>query len=244
MGLVLEGQGHLGSYHTIESQNGAHLRASSASRSRSSNRESSETASTITRPSQATRSSTRKLQKHKVSRPERDCRSEADLVQSHSTLMSSPPAYSDIIKANHDQKDDEKVDEVLPIVPASKPSLYGSSSSATGPQGLFPPYPSNNHNLNTSLPQSVAFMGPMPPAILVPVFPQPYLQPQYPHQPQWPYPPPSIGGAHKSRSSITEFVAKIALDAALPGSKCECGTRHFGDHLRCWRNCCIRKGCV
>ena len=67
VGLVLEGQGHLRSYHTMESRNGAHLRTSSASRSRSSIREGSDTTSTVSRPSQATHSSSRKLQKHKVS---------------------------------------------------------------------------------------------------------------------------------------------------------------------------------
>ena len=158
--------------------------------------------------------------------------------------MSSPPAYSDIMKGKHDQENDEKVDEVLPIVPASKPSLYGSSSGAAGSQGLFPSYPFNNVSLNTSLPQSVGFMGPMPSAILVPVFPQPYLQPQYPQQPQWPCPAPSVGGAHKSGSSITESVTKFALDILHPELRCPCHIRHFGDHPRCWRNCCIRMGCV
>ena len=172
------------------------------------------------------------------------CKSEADLVQSHSSLVSSPPAYSDIVKAKYDEKNDEKVDEVLPLVPASKPSLHGSSSGSTIPQSLFPSYPYDNHNLNAPLPQSVGFMGPMPPAILVPMFPQPYLQPQYPQQPQWPYPPPSFGGAHKSGSTITESVTKFALDVIHPELKCPCHVRHFGDHPRCWRNCCIWMGCV
>ena len=157
--------------------------------------------------------------------------------------MSSPPAYSDIVKAKHDEKDDEKVDEVLPLVPASRPSLHGSSSGSTSHPGLFPSYQYNIHNTNAPLPQSVGYVGPMPPAFLVPMFPQPYLQP-YPPQPQWPYPPPSIGGAHKSGSSKTEFLAKFALDIVHPELKCPCHVRHFGDHPRCLRNCCIWMGCV
>lgn len=157
--------------------------------------------------------------------------------------MSRPPAYSDIVKTKHDDKNDEKVDDVLPFAgienepPRQLQWLHR-------PPRFFPSYHSNNYSLNTSLPQSVGFMGPMPPAILVPVFPQPYLQPQCPLQPQWPYPPPSVGGAHKSGSSITESETKFALDIIHPELRCPCHIRHFGDHPRCWRNCCIWMGCV
>ena len=183
---------------------------------------------------------------------------EITLSQSYSTLVLAPPPYSEAGGKRYNQEKIQDVEErVLPVVQSSKPGpsrdsdgmpnlqspLPNNIQKAPKPQssvlpnsqGLFPNYPHS--------PQSGGFVSPPFQPIFLPVFSQPYYQPSYLQQSQWPNTPSSTGVVHRNRSTITEFVAKYALDFLHPELKCPCHIRHSGDHPRCWRNCCAWMGC-
>jgi len=172
-------------------------------------------------------------------------------------LVSVPPPYSEAGGKRYNQEKIEDVEEsVLPVVRSSRPGLSRNSDgmpnlqyplsnniqNAPKPQSSILPnphglYPSHPHSL-----QSGGFVAPPLQPIFLLAFSQPYYQPSYSHQLQWPITPPSTGVVHRNRSTITESVAKYALDFLHPELKCPCHIRHSGDHPRCWRNCCALMG--